>query len=124
MASHRSFRDVVPGCPARIATAGVGGPPYDERAAARSTPSAKGLDEGGSAGCHPGGVVQLPSGSVTFLLTDIEGSTPLLRRLGERFLPLLERHEQLLRKVWDEHRGVEFKSEGDALLVAFESAAN
>jgi hypothetical protein len=42
------------------------------------------------AGCHPSPVsVGLPSGSVTFLLTDIEGSTPLLKRLGERYEPLL-----------------------------------
>ena len=65
----------------------------------------------------------LPSGSVTFLLTDIEGSTPLLRRLGDRYLPLLDRHHQILRDVWERHGGVEFKSEGDALLVVFESAA-
>ena len=65
----------------------------------------------------------LPSGSVTFLLTDIEGSTPLLRRLGDRYLPLLDRHHQILRHVWERYGGVEFKSEGDALLVVFESAA-
>jgi len=64
----------------------------------------------------------LPSGSVTFLLTDIEGSTPLLKRLGERYEPLLERHHHLLRTAWADHGGAEFKAEGDALLVAFDSA--
>lgn len=66
----------------------------------------------------------LPSGSVTFLFTDIEGSTQLFRRLGDRYEALLDRHNHLLRSTWDEHRGVEFKSEGDALLVAFASAAD
>jgi class 3 adenylate cyclase len=42
----------------------------------------------------------LPSGLVTFVLTDIEGSTRLLRRLGEAYEPVLERHRQLLRSAW------------------------
>ena len=73
--------------------------------------------------CHPSAVgVELPSGSVTFLLTDIEGSTPLLKRLGDRYEALLDRHNQVLREAWADHGGAEFKAEGDALLVAFGSA--
>jgi predicted ATPase/class 3 adenylate cyclase len=66
----------------------------------------------------------LPSGMVTFLLTDIEGSTKLFRRLGEGWPVVLERHHQMVRTACADHGGVEFKSEGDALLVAFESAAD
>ena len=68
-------------------------------------------------------VAELPSGSVTFLLTDIEGSTRLFRRLGDQYPPLLEQHNRVLRCRLTDHGGVEFKSEGDALLVAFDSAA-
>ena len=68
-------------------------------------------------------VAELPSGSVTFLLTDIEGSTRLFRRLGDQYPPLLEQHNRVLRSALTDHGGVEFKSEGDALLVAFDSAA-
>jgi predicted ATPase/class 3 adenylate cyclase len=65
----------------------------------------------------------MPSGLVTFLLTDIEGSTRLFRRLGDGWPPLLDRHHELVRSAVDAHGGAEFKSEGDALLVAFPSAA-
>ena len=66
----------------------------------------------------------LPAGLVTFLLTDIEGSTGLFRRLGERWPPLLDLHLDVLRAAVARHGGVDFKSEGDALLVAFGSAAS
>jgi predicted ATPase len=66
----------------------------------------------------------LPSGLVTFVLTDIEGSTHLFRQLGELYPPLLERHNYLLRDVWAAHRGAEVGTEGDAFLVAFASAAD
>jgi predicted ATPase/class 3 adenylate cyclase len=61
---------------------------------------------------------------VTFLLTDIEGSTQLFRRLGDRYESVLDQHHRLLRATWDDHRGAEFKADGDALLVAFASAAD
>jgi predicted ATPase/class 3 adenylate cyclase len=66
----------------------------------------------------------LPSGLVTFVLTDIEGSTRLLKQLGEGYPPLLERHRELLRSAWDKHGGVEVKTEGDGCIVAFSSAAD
>ncbi len=64
-----------------------------------------------------------PTGLVTFLLTDIEGSTRMFRRLGDGWPAVLERHDELLTDVFGRHGGVVFKSEGDALLLAFESAA-
>src|SRR5262245_24253965 len=68
--------------------------------------------------------LELPAGSVTFLLTDFEGSTRLFRRLGDCYPDLLDRHEQLLRTAIAAHDGVEFKTQGDALLIAFASAAD
>jgi predicted ATPase/class 3 adenylate cyclase len=65
----------------------------------------------------------LPSGTVTFLFTDIEGSTAIMRELGERYSDLLDHHHQLLREVWDRHHGVEVSTEGDAFFVAFNCAS-
>ena len=45
----------------------------------------------------------LPSGLVTFVLTDIEGSTRMFRQLGPAYRPLLEKHNELLRAVWARH---------------------
>ena len=66
----------------------------------------------------------LPSGLVTFVLTDIEGSTKMFRRLGDGYPPLLETHNSLLREQWAAHGGAEVKTVGDAFIVAFESAAD
>ncbi len=64
----------------------------------------------------------LPTGTVTFLFTDIEGSTRLLQQLGERYADVLETHRRLLRGVIQQTRGYEFESQGDAVLAAFGSA--
>ncbi|MGD2059586.1 MAG: adenylate/guanylate cyclase domain-containing protein, partial [Acidimicrobiia bacterium] len=64
----------------------------------------------------------LPSGLVTFLFTDIEGSTRLFHRLGEAYPEVLEQHRRLLRAVWEDHDGHELGTEGDSFLVAFDSA--
>ena len=66
----------------------------------------------------------LPSGTVTFLFTDIEGSTGIVRELGERYSDLLGHHHDLLRDVWRRHRGVEVSTEGDAFFVAFAGASD
>src|SRR4029078_7637454 len=66
----------------------------------------------------------LPSGTVTFLFTDIEGSTPILRDLGDRYSDLLDHHHRLLREVWERHRGVEVSTDGDAFFVAFDHASD
>src|SRR6185436_3209815 len=57
---------------------------------------------------------RLPSGTVTFVFTDIEGSTRLIRNLGERYAPALDRHREILREAWRRHRGHEVDTEGDS----------
>jgi hypothetical protein len=59
---------------------------------------------------------------VTFVLTDVEGSTPLLRKLGEGYAEVLSAHWALLREVWDIQGGVEFGTTGDGSVVAFPDA--
>jgi predicted ATPase/class 3 adenylate cyclase len=65
---------------------------------------------------------ELPTGTVTLVFTDMEGSTALLRSLGDRFGDVLADHDRLLRTVWTQCRGVEVGNEGDAFFVAFASA--
>jgi class 3 adenylate cyclase len=64
----------------------------------------------------------LPSGTVTLLFTDIEGSTRLLRRLGERYAEVVGRHDRLVRAACADHGGREISTQGDAFFVAFERA--
>jgi len=62
----------------------------------------------------------LPSGTVTFLFTDIEGSTALLNELGaEAYAEVLAEHRRVLRKAFAADAGVEVDTQGDALFVAF-----
>ena len=63
--------------------------------------------------------VDLPVGVVTLLFSDIEGSTRLLRALGEVYEEVLGDHHRLLRNAWSQHGGVEVHADGDAFLVAF-----
>ena len=67
---------------------------------------------------------ELPTGTVTLLFTDIEGSTALLERLGDAYGDVLALHNATLREIWTSHRGVEVKTEGDAFFVAFEAATD
>src|SRR5215467_9807498 len=65
----------------------------------------------------------LPTGTVTFLFTDIEGSTTLLQRLGDRrYAEVLEEHRRLLRDAFAQAHGEEINTQGDAVLVAFSRA--
>ena len=65
----------------------------------------------------------LPSGTVTFLFTDVERSTDLLRDLGDHeYSQALAEHRRLLRKVFERHGGVEVDTQGDAFFVAFATA--
>src|ERR671932_2307737 len=65
----------------------------------------------------------LPSGTVTFLFTDIEGSTRLLHELGaERYARALADHRRILREAFGAHGGVEVDTQGDAFFVAFPTA--
>ncbi len=50
---------------------------------------------------------RLPSGNVTFLFTDVEGSTQLFRRLGDRFVGVIEDHRRIIRAAVASHQGVE-----------------
>jgi predicted ATPase/class 3 adenylate cyclase len=64
-----------------------------------------------------------PSGTVTFLFTDIEGSTRLEQQIGTaRYAELRERHRELLRAAFDAHGGTEQGTEGDSFFVVFGSA--
>ena len=56
---------------------------------------------------------QPPSGLVTFLFTDIEGSTRLAQLLGAGYRPVLEEHRRLLRRTFAAHGGVEMFTEGE-----------
>jgi class 3 adenylate cyclase/DNA-binding CsgD family transcriptional regulator len=67
----------------------------------------------------------LPQGTVTFLFTDIEGSTPLLDALGrDRYRELLQAHRELLRGEIEAAGGTEVDSQGDSLLAVFRSAGS
>jgi predicted ATPase/class 3 adenylate cyclase len=67
----------------------------------------------------------LPTGTVTFLFTDIEGSTKLLHELGtEAYHTILAEHRRILRAAFEAHRGVEVDTQGDAFFVAFPEALN
>ena len=65
----------------------------------------------------------LPSGTVTFLFTDIEGSTALWERDRRRWRLAVERHLALLDEAITVHRGVHFKTVGDAVRAAFHTAS-
>ena len=69
-------------------------------------------------------MVELPSGTVTFLFSDIEGSTQLSRSHGPAYGELRAEHRRLLREVFDAHRGREIDAEGDAFFIAFERATD
>jgi predicted ATPase/class 3 adenylate cyclase len=67
----------------------------------------------------------LPVGTVTFLFTDVEGSTRLLLEVGdERYARILAEHHRVCRYAWQAHRGVEISTEGDAFFVVFERASD
>jgi predicted ATPase/class 3 adenylate cyclase len=63
-----------------------------------------------------------PSGSVTLLFTDVEGSTQLLQQVGDRYADILADHRRLLRSAFEAHGGYEIDTAGDAFFVAFSRA--
>jgi predicted ATPase/class 3 adenylate cyclase len=76
----------------------------------------------GAARASPG---DLPTRTVTFVFTDIEGSTRLLRELGgERYGVELERHRGRVRGAIAGHGGLELGTEGDAFFIAFARASD
>src|SRR5919109_5166205 len=64
----------------------------------------------------------LPSGTVTFLFTDIEGSTSLVKELREGYVEVLADHQRLLRQAFEDAGGQEIDTQGDAFFVAFRRA--
>ena len=66
----------------------------------------------------------LPTGTVTFLFTDVEGSTRLLTELGDRYADVLAEHRRALRRAFLAHGGVEVDTQGDAFFVAFAKASD
>ncbi|MFN2520395.1 MAG: adenylate/guanylate cyclase domain-containing protein, partial [Candidatus Limnocylindria bacterium] len=66
----------------------------------------------------------LPTGTVTFVFTDIDGSTRLLHELGDAYADALAEHRAALRKAFAAHGGVEVDTQGDAFFVAFARASD
>jgi class 3 adenylate cyclase len=64
----------------------------------------------------------IPSGTVTFAFTDIEGSTSLLKRLGDRYAELLAQHRRILRGAFEARDGQEIDTQGDAFFFSFPRA--
>ena len=64
----------------------------------------------------------LPTGVVSLLFSDIEGSTVLLSRLGPAYVEALDGHRRVLRRAWADHGGTELGTEGDSFFVVFPTA--
>ena len=98
----------MPGSPARVSRAPrhEPAPPYAGRVANQRTP------------IEPS---SLPVGTLTFLFTDIEGSTRLVTTIGPAYGPLLERHQALIRVSIEAAGGIEVSTDGDAFFVVFRS---
>jgi class 3 adenylate cyclase len=71
---------------------------------------------------NPAVVQQLPAGTVTFLFTDIEGSTELMRGLGDGYGAVLDDHRRLLREHLRDAGGREIDTQGDAFFFSFTRA--
>jgi predicted ATPase len=70
-------------------------------------------------------VAKLPTGTITFLFTDIEGSTRLLHELGpQAYADALTEHRRILRESFGRYGGVEVDTQGDAFFVAFARASD
>ena len=70
-------------------------------------------------------MTELPSGTVTFLFTDIEGSTALLKGLGrDAYERALAEHQRILHAAFEAHKGKVVDTQGDSFFVAFRTAAD
>jgi class 3 adenylate cyclase len=67
-------------------------------------------------------MAELPTGIVTFLFTDVEGSTRMLQSLGERYAGVHGIYARILREAIAAGGGVEVSTEGDSFFAAFDSA--
>jgi predicted ATPase/class 3 adenylate cyclase len=66
----------------------------------------------------------LPTGTVTFLFTDIEGSTRLMQELGDKYVQAQVEHHAILREAFRSGDGRELRTEGDSFFCVFESAVD
>jgi class 3 adenylate cyclase len=64
----------------------------------------------------------LPSGTVTFVFTDIEGSTRLLQELGDAYGDVVSAHRRIIRETFGERGGTEMDTQGDAFFFSFARA--
>jgi class 3 adenylate cyclase len=64
----------------------------------------------------------LPAGTVTFVFSDIEGSTALLKRLGAGYAGLIADHRRIVRDTFGRHQGIEIDTQGDSFFFAFARA--
>ncbi len=64
-------------------------------------------------------IATLPTGTITLVFTDIEGSTRLLETLGESYGEVLAEHRSLMRQAFSSRGGIEVDTQGDAFFVAF-----
>jgi len=67
-------------------------------------------------------VTELPTGTVTLLFSDVDGSTALVKSLGERYGDVLAEHRRLVREELTGHGGVEVDTQGDSFFFAFAGA--
>jgi class 3 adenylate cyclase len=86
----------------------------------RFTASAQAVAPGSVLGRRPP-MVALPTGTVTFLFSDIEGSTRLVQELGDGYSAVRDEHAAILRQAIGQGGGVEVSTEGDSFFVAFPS---
>ncbi|TML00430.1 MAG: adenylate/guanylate cyclase domain-containing protein [Actinobacteria bacterium] len=68
-------------------------------------------------------MAELPTGTVTFLFTDIEGSTRLLQELGDRYVLVQDEHAAIVRQATAEAGGVQVSTEGDSFFLVFPNPA-
>jgi class 3 adenylate cyclase len=64
----------------------------------------------------------LPSGTVTFVFTDIEGSTRLLQELGDEYADVSRDHRRIVREAFGTHDGTEIDTQGDSFFFSFRRA--
>jgi class 3 adenylate cyclase len=97
-------------------------PPTD--AAMRAGRTARCLDAAIAVWRVARAALELPRGTVTFLFTDVEGSTRLLTALGDRYAGILAAHHRVVRQAIAAHGGCEVGTHGDAFFVAFARAGD
>jgi class 3 adenylate cyclase len=64
----------------------------------------------------------LPAGTVTFVFSDIEGSTALMKRFGAGYAELIADHPRIVRETFGRHQGIEIDTQGDSFFFAFARA--